>query len=104
MLRLKPPRRRHSRRRVVTTVSMAFAWFCVPLMPGCDHRARAPTSTPAPLNPVPSPEEPTVPTKASSAPPAAGRTIRFEGLDQEYRGTTRVLPNDQVTHQKDSHD
>lgn len=97
-----PRRQPHTRRRLWTNVMLALAWLFVPVVPGCDRCARAPT--PIPPNTDPPPPVPTAP--GTPPPPTApsGRNIQFQGLDHDYRGSTRVLPNDRVKHQKDSHD
>ncbi|MDP1799460.1 MAG: hypothetical protein Q8K78_18330 [Planctomycetaceae bacterium] len=97
-----PPRRPHPRRRVVMTLLVAATWLCVPLVPGCDHRTRAPTSDPS--TPEPSPTAPIRPEQPSPTTPSSGRNIQFQGLDQDYRGSTRVMPNDRVIHRKDADD
>ena len=101
---------RHSRSRatrIVTAVMLTIAWLVLPLLPGCGRRTPASQPSPAPgttestaadLAPPNSP-----PTK-SPAPAAAGGSITFRGLDNDYRGTTRILPNKQLIHQKESHD
>ena len=77
--------------RVALGLTLAILSF--PLLASCDR-------TPKRLAPtVPLPNKP-VPTKP--APPAKpGRTITFQGLDNDFRGSTTVLPDDRVIHHKE---
>ncbi len=74
--------------RVALGLSLAILSF--PLMASCDR-----TSTPN--RPAPPATVPTPP-----APPAKpSRTITFQGLNNDFRGSTTVLPDDRVIHHKE---
>ncbi|OYW25152.1 MAG: hypothetical protein B7Z55_00155 [Planctomycetales bacterium 12-60-4] len=96
------PWRPHPRHRVVITLLVAAAWLCVPVVSGCDHPTRA--LTPEPSTPKPAPTAPIRPEQPSPTTPSSGRNIQFQGLDHDYRGSTRVMPNDRVIHRKDADD
>lgn len=101
---------RHSRSRaarIFASVMLTIAWLVLPLLPGCGRRT--PTAQPSsaseaiqstPADSLSSNSSTTQPL----APLAAGRNIKFRGLDNDYHGTTRVLPNKTLIHQKESHD
>ena len=92
--------------RIVAAVMLTIAWLLLPLLPGCSRRTPTSRPAPAPDNTASTPADVSTPNSppTKSPAPAAGGTITFRGLDNEYRGTTRVMPNKQLVHQKESHD
>ena len=74
--------------RVAITLSLAILSF--PLMASCDRTATPTQSAPPALVPA----KPAPPTKP-------GRTITFQGFDNDFRGSTKVLPDDRVIHHKE---
>ena len=77
--------------RVALGLTLAILSF--PLMASCDHTP----NRPAPNGPLPNKPVPTKP-----APPAKpGHTITFQGLDNNFRGSTTVLLDDRVIHHKE---
>lgn len=84
--------------RLSSATLMALIMLFLPLAPGCDRHTSMPTqprSTSAPLRPSTA----VIPSK--SLPP---RSIQFHGMDNDYRGSSRVLPNGRLAHQKDAND
>lgn len=74
-------------------IGLTLAILTFPLMASCDRTPKRP----APTEPLP---QKTVTTKPT--PPAKpGRTIIFQGLDNDFRGSTTVLPDDRVMHHKE---
>lgn len=98
---------RHSRSRAARICSAALltiAWLLLPLLPGCGAgSAKPPTTTSgSPANTEPAPPLPESMNPPNPAPgTSTGRTITFRGLDNEYRGSTHILPNNRFVHQKD---
>ena len=92
--------------RIVAAVMLTFAWLLLPLLPGCGRRTPTSHPAPAPDTTASTPEDVSTPNSQPTNPPApaAGSTITFRGLDNDYRGTTRVMPDKQLVHQKESHD
>ena len=89
----QPPRPQLHGRNGRVAIGLTLAILSFPLMASCD---RAP-KRPAPADPLPNKPVPTKP-----APPARpGRTITFQGLDNDFRGSTTVLPEDRVIHHKE---
>ena len=105
-------RLRHSRSRVAriySAVLLTIVWLILPLLPGCSSGNGKPVasqsdSTDAEVSPPGQPAStnalPQSPTK--NANPA--RVIQFRGVDNEYRGTTKVLPGDELLHEKEPND
>ena len=95
-------RLRHSRSkvaRVCSSILLSIAWIVLPLLPGCSRRPANPTE----IEPVSSRSPAPVP--VDTVPPAdSGRTIQFRGLDNDYRGTTRIMPNHGLIHGRDQND
>lgn len=87
-----PPPQLHGRNgRVAIGLTLAILSFS--LMASCDRTPKRP----APTEPLP---QKTVPAKP--APPSKpGRTITVQGLDNDFRGSTTVLPDDRVIHHKE---
>jgi hypothetical protein len=92
-----PPRPTGRDRRVAIGLTLAILSF--PLLASCDRTPKgAAPIDPLRSNTVPNKVDPTKP-----APPARpGRTITFQGLDNDFRGSTTVLPDNQVIHHKES--
>ena len=92
--------------RICSTVILSIAWLVLPLLPGCvpqtEPTQRDPAAISAFAGQVPSPT--LLPAPPPTAPPLPGRSIKIRGLDNDYRGTTRVLPDKKLIHQKDSYD
>ena len=69
-------------------LGLTFVLLSLPLLASCDR-----------------PAAPAAPAGRISNPPAVpagpGRTITFQGLDNDFRGSTTVLSNDRVIHQKE---
>ena len=76
--------------RVALGLTLAILSF--PLLASCDRTPKRPAPT------VPLPNKP-VPTKPAQ-PAKPGRTITFQGLDNDFRGSTTVLPDDRVIQHK----
>ena len=74
-------------------IGLTLAILSFPLMASCDRTPKRP----APTAPLPNK---TVPAKPA-APAKPGRTITFQGLDNDFRGSTTVLPDDRVIHHKE---
>ena len=81
------------RREGRVAIGLTLVILSFPLLASCD---RTP-NRPAPAGSLPSKPIPTKP--ASPAKP--GRTIIFQGLDNDFRGSTTVLPDDRVIHHKE---
>ena len=74
-------------------IGLTLAILSFPFMASCDRTPKRP----APADPLPNKSVPTKP-----APPTRpGRTITFQGLDNDFRGSTTVLPDDRVIHHKE---
>lgn len=71
-------------------LSLSLALLSLPFLASC---ARESTRL-APSSPVPTAAPPTPPPKSS-------RTIHFQGLDHDYRGSTGILPDDRRVHRKE---
>ena len=72
--------------RVALGLTLAILSF--PLLASCDHTP----NRPAPTGPLPNKPAPLA---------KPGRTITFQGLDNDFRGSTTVLSDDQVIHHKE---
>lgn len=97
-------RLRHSRWRAArfcSTVLLTIAWLVLPLIPGCGHRTQTSSSLPVPPDARPAVPPPKSPPRIPVTATPSGRSINVRGLDNEYRGTTRILPDKQLIHQKD---
>ena len=79
-------------------IGLTLAILSFPLLASCE---RTPTR-PAPIEPLPTNAVPhkAIPSKPAS-PSKPGRTISFQGLDNDFRGATTVLPDNQVIHHKE---
>jgi len=87
-----PPPRLHGRKgRVAIGLTLTILSF--PLMASCDRTPKRP----APTEPLPQKTVTTKPTPPSKS----GRTITFQGLDNDFRSSTTVLPDDRVIHHKE---
>ncbi len=105
-------RLRHSRSRaarICSAVILTIAWLVLPLLPGCgagstrSSESQSGAST-AHEMPIAHPSSPDVPSSEQALEPSPSREIIFRGLDNEYRGSTHVLPNKQIVHQKEFHE
>lgn len=95
--------------RFSSAVLLTVGWLILPWLPGCNSSTENPAAKrsdsidaetlpePQPSSPNPSPQ---VPPKS----PIPSRVIQFRGVDNEYRGSTQVLPNDQLLHRKEEID
>ena len=105
-------RMRHSQSRVTrigSAVMLTILWLILPLLPGCGEETDQPATSQSDLSGVE--KTPTGQTASRSALPAApaknvspGRVIQFRSVDNEYSGSTKVLPNEKLVHQKDQHE
>ena len=105
-------RLRHSRSRTArigSEVLLTILWLILPLLPGCGAGTDQPATSQSDLSAVE--ETPTGNSPSSNAlPPAAaksvapGRVIQFRGVDNDYRGSTQILPNDKLVHKKEQHE
>ena len=105
-------RLRHSQSRATrigSAVMLTILWLILPLLPGCGEETGQPATSQSDLSGVE--KTPTGQTASQSALPAApaknvspGRVIQFRSVDNEYSGSTKVLPNDKMVHQKDQHE
>ncbi len=103
---------RHSRSRaarICSAVILSIAWLVLPLLPGCGSEPTKPAamqsgSPPTIEPPTAKPSSPDSPPPVPAAGTNPGRVIRFRGVDNEYRGSTHVLPDGKVAHQKEQHD
>ena len=87
----RPPQSIGREGRVAIGLTLAILSF--PLMVSCD-RATNRLDSPSPI--------PTKPLPTKPAPPAKpGRIITCQGLDNDFRGSTTVLPDDRVIHHKE---
>ena len=99
---------RHLRRsrfravRIGSTVILSITWLLLPLLPGCVPQTVSTQRPPTSLGPLP--VQAPSPTPLPTAPAQPGRSIKIRGLDNDYQGTTRVLPDKKLIHQKDSYD
>ena len=90
--------------RACSAILLSIAWLILPLLPGCSRRPEKPaaveTASAASMS--------TGSSEGHSIKPAApvdtGRTIRFRGLDNEYRGHTTITPNQRLLHERDQLD
>lgn len=91
-----PPRPPSRDGRVAIGLTLAILSF--PLLASCDRTLKPP----APVDPLPSNAVRNKVVPAKPEPPARpGRTINFQGLDNDFRGSTTVLPDNQVIHHKE---
>ena len=87
----RPPQPIGREGRVAIGLTLAILSF--PLLASCDRA----TNRPAPPSPLSN-----KPISTKPAPPAkSNHTITFQGLDNDFRGSTTVLPNDRVIHHKE---
>ena len=87
----RPPQPVGRQGRVALGLTLAILSF--PLLASCDRTPNRPTPTGSlPNKPVPT--KPAPPAKPS-------HTITFQGLDNDFRGSTTVLPDDRVIHHKE---
>ena len=87
----RPPQPVGRERSVAIGLTLAILSF--PLMASCNRTANR-LAPPCPL--------PNKPVSAKPVPPAKpGQTITFQGLDNDFRGSTTVLPDDRVIHHKE---
>ena len=68
-------------------LGLSLALLTLPFLASCDRTS----VSPAPARPTP----------AAPPPPKPQRAITFQGLDYDYRGSTAILPDDRMTHQKE---
>ena len=105
-------RLRHSQSgvaRIYSAAILTIAWLVLPLLPGC---GADPTKTTASQKgtartvepPTTIPSSPDTPSPVSRAGAVPDRVIHFRGVDNKYRGSTRILPNDKVIHQREQND
>ena len=103
---------RHSRSRaarIYSAVILTIVWLILPFLPGCGVGAEKPTASRS--DPSDSEETPTGQPSSSNALPQGptknpnpGRVIQFRGVDNEYRGTTKILSGDELLDEKEQHD
>ena len=90
--------------RVCSAILLLMAWLVLPLLPGCSRRPEKPTAAETRT----AASKSTVPNEVHSITPPApvdtDRMIRFQGLDNAYRGRTRITPNQQLLHERDQLD
>ena len=88
---LRPPQPIGCEGRVAIGLTLAILSF--PLLASCDRA----TNRPVPACPLTN-----KPALTKPAPPAKpGRTITFQGLDNDFRGSTTVLSDGRVIHHKE---